>query len=946
MRESFGNEAALANKNWLEAETPREKLAEAETVFRKFAAALAGLKAEATDANEERAKFIRALEAVSAGAELKDAQAQLENIAGAIDNLVMTTEGRAAGIALEGGLFEFFPGPEQPMTFEALANPNLDLGKEYSHSQAVVARDSLVRAALARCGSAEDLRQTEQKIPKDKWSAKTFFEFLNSYRLKNSPADEIRLFEEFSDLNKDFCRAPRAREFYALALIRQNRANDAITECDKLIAEGHGNGLVYGIRGEAHKRKADSLGEIAAMLETGEIGINELKNENFENTLMIEEGPLGTALELRKKQEQENAKATTSYFEGLKESGSSFPSLEWAIRTLEKRNQLLSQRLEFQKNLSGENPRQIGELENELAKLDQLIENQKILADIALQKEGKEESPDYWNHAGQLELAFMNGQKLQDIKPILAKAFKTADALFKMDTTLERLTRIKHQFEERYSLTGLTEPETELAIKNMEAAVEEFRQGRDRLGSGGEKPSALNPEYAAILQAPPASDEEAYKKSSINFFALLGSVTPQYIPGGIGRTGGRMPDIMVNRQDEANFRIIIEQLGLAEEQDPKILKDRLEEFVRTCFGVDQLQDLEDPSHLAFDNLSNAHIALSGIAPGKRRDRRSITNLSAALIWGIGDCREAMLSLGALVATQQKMRIEKKIKAAAACLENSDQENFNRITGVEIAEILRYELRGQHAAVYVASADMQTMYRPKHLEGDKMALFRPYQIGQELTRYELENSVLEITYRDGSTLLLEPKNPDTGKWRPLENIPGKDGQTGRPIIPNQNQAVSVELRQLFEQHSLDERLDKQTKQVELADGFYDQRFNGESPYNFGTGYYDITGLSKNQGYIKDGTRKLRTTDGQSVIESPVYLRALPHSTTESSSMPSLGEGDMEGILRIGGKSFKISVIKELNLLRQGNSSIPAAKQRVRDWWQNRENLKVVDERIAA
>lgn len=838
---------------------------------------LNSLRLEAERADEDRRNIVTQLTAAGLRREAEDGRAYLGRALVEMHQVLKHAEASAAGILLESGALEVLPREQGIYRFEDLDGADLDA--ECLRRGIEVARENFVRILLGQCRDVAALQALEERFPMAHWGTKDFFEFSNRYRLFDAPEEEVRLFEAAPE--GDFRRAPRSREFYALALIKQERNADAISVCDALIDEGYGNGLVWSIRADALLGRGDA-------------------------------GP-----------EAERAAAESCY-RGFQESGSSFPALEWAILTLKERRRAEDRRDMLRKGGAGdEDGRQSLEAaEQEIAALDRLVANQQTLIDLALKSEGAEESLDYWKHVGRLELACMKGDSIEAVKPILAQAFQTGDAAFKFDIAIERIRAIREALGDGGGHADA-----------VRAALEE---GRTRFIEGHKrKGAALDEEYRTILEAPPQTDIERYKRNTINFLALLGSITPQYIQGGIGRAGARVPDTMINRQDEANFAEIITRLGVSEEDDPWRLHDVIEDFVRGRLGVDELQSLKAELHQRFDLTSDGVILLSGIDPRIRKGTRSITNLSGSLLMGMGDCRETLYAMGALFAVQTRMRVGRGLRDALACLEAGDQEGFERITTTAIPGILRYQLRGEHAGVYVSSIAMNGKYDIATVAPDSdMALHRPYGInefrrGENLTRYEIENAVLRVTYADGTERLLFPKDPDTGRWAPHAHIPGQDGQSGLPLIPDSERMVGLELFNLVEDHTYSTLHDQRTGAVAFADGFYDQRRGG--PYAFGSGAYRLEDLGSQQGLVRAGTRKLAAADG-SVIESPVYTKALGYSKTDY--QPSLGEGDIPGRIRIMGRSFEVDVIKEIFLEGSRESVVPKVMKQIFRWYRQR------------
>ena len=78
--------------------------------------------------------------------------------------------------------------------------------------------------------------------------------------------------------------------------------------------------------------------------------------------------------------------------------------------------------------------------------------------------------------------------------------------------------------------------------------------------------------------------------------------------------------------------------NLDTETDAHAFLSALIPCVRRCLGTHKLQNLLSNTNKEFDAASNAAIELAGIPEDQRRGARSISNVSAALLF-FGDCRE-------------------------------------------------------------------------------------------------------------------------------------------------------------------------------------------------------------------------------------------------------------------------------------------------------------------
>jgi hypothetical protein len=849
-------------------------------------------------------------------------------------------------------------------TFHALtiADPQ----EIYEQSKQEVLRQHGFQIELEKANCIERLEALvfEEGSGPDRWTETELMEISNRFRLFSSPENEIRLYEE--SINEVFRNIPRAREFYILALNKVNRTKDAVEECRKLIAEGGENSLVWGALGDAYTIQMISIEQFAQVLEEeGDINrVDSRYKVQFQKHFPEIDVKTITLDQLHNLRKLTLEKAKQIYRQGFYKHVTSFPGLGWMMRTMEQRIALLADKallLERQRLgvLSEQEAVSLGQIEGRIKKLEQEIESQSILIKIALEMEGGSESLDYWTHAGELQLAFSQVKSLTEIQPILARVFATADADFKLVTTINRLERIKNQYVKELEIK-LTQSEKtkelECSLDIMNAVLVELNAGKKRFIAGGKtKGKALNEAYKELAEAKPKDPLRIFLKKTINFRTLTSNLVPQYIPGGIGRTGSRVPDLTINRHVQEDIHNIVEEkvikaLKPGEQNQPKVVLVLIQEFVGESLGVRELQDLESPAHHEFNIRSDGLIALSGIDRDMRKGTRSITDLTACLLIQTGDCRETMYLNGAIFAHYQQMQISAKMREAIACLDHGDQEEFRRITSVEIPEFICYQLRGGHVSIYVDSISIKEKYRADRFSiKDPTAIERKYGVdefrsGQPLTKYELENAKIRVTYKDGTITLIEPKDPTSGKWQPIEHTSVKGGG-GIPKIPNGENILSIQLLNLVEEHTMSFLYDGKTGKVEFCDGFYNETlFN--SPYQFGSGTLDVGDLVSNYGLINAGRREMIGPDGKKHTR-PVFIEFLPYSATDYQF--SLGEGDIPTSFRLMGRGFDGRLTQARRQLEEGDPCIPVCLEKICAWErQQREAVaqqpKFIDQKL--
>jgi len=855
-------------------------------------------------------------------------------------------------IACTAGVRRFFTVSQQiaVRSFESLREA--DLQEVYCQAKQEALREYAFQIKLESANTLEKLKKLvfDDAARLDRCTARELLEISNRFRLFNAPEYEIRLYEETK--NTEFRAIPRAREFYLLALNKVGRATEAIYECERIISQGGGNGLIWGILGNSYSFRMLSAEKFATALKVSEgelTRVAELSRAEFIRQFPYFDVHNVTLDQVQSLRKQLLGEASQAYRQGFERFGTAFPGLCWMIRTLDQYTDLLEERACLQDRqhlgvLDPQSRKRLNRIETEIRLLERQLDAQPLFLHVALEMEGGRESLDFWPHSGELQLAFTRGCDMMEIQPILARVFATLDAEFKLEILRNDVKRIHDQHARILEINRMQGGETEepeQVLERMGKVLSELAAGQDRFFAGGKtRGSALNEYYRGLAEAVPTTTKDLFLKRTVNCHALINNLVPQYVPGGIGRVGARVPDLTVNRHVQEDLHAIVTEkvlrsMSLGEQSQPRVVINIIQSLVGTWLGLSELQDLQSPTHQGFDARSEGLILLSGIDPAMRIGSRSTTDLTAVLLLQTGDCRETMYLNGALYACYQKIRVLDKFREAMECLAKNDMVNLKRITDRDIPDILRYQLRGGHVAVYVDGISMRHKYHVERFsENDPTAVERCYGVDNftgfgPLSRYELENSKLQVSYSDGTVMVIEPRDPLTGKWRPIENIPVPGGG-GVPRIPGTSvrggSIVDIRLLNLVEEHTMSFLYDGKTGGMELCDGFYNQRLF-DSPYQFESGRLEISHILEHHGLFRAGTRTVRGSDGR-IRKCQVFIEFLPYSTTDLA--PALGEGDFPGVFQLMGRQFEGKLCEERRRLDDGTSVVPEVLEKVRAW----------------
>lgn len=848
------------------------------------------------------------------------------------------------------------PGLPPVRSFDDLCRADLD--QIYQQGRAEVLRDHAFRILLARAATVAQLADLTFAGEKglSGWTTKELIEISNRFRLLSAPEYEIRLYRECGD--ETFRRAPRVREFYVLALNKVGRPAEAILECAQLITEGSQNALLWGTLGEAY----------TAQMRFAEAGIRQLRTAPdahldptwlalvpaYFPTLAPTELTLPRLCALR---EEMLTTALRMFHHGFRESGAAFTGLGWLLRTLDRLTDLIleRQRLAVQQSSSDDALRFADE---QIPRQLQTVTNQVQLVAMALEAQGGAESLDYWINAGRLLLLVIDGAELPQIHTVLQQLCKVVDASFKLTTTIGELQRFHDQLVE-ITQAGYQPPPTVRFTARLQAAavaIAECVAARERFLRTGQ---ATAPRWSSPTQATAPSALQTFLEKTINFRTLTGTLIPLRIRGALGRVGARVPDLLINRQVQADLADLVETkviqaLPPADRLKPEAISARIQQVVGTGLQVGDLQDLQSPAHKSFDTCSDGLIALSGVDEEMRRYTRTDTDLTAPLLMQHGDCRETMYLNGALFACWQQMQVTRQIGKALLCLELAYQAGFDQIVHQELPALLRYQLRGGQVAVYGEAIAMRTKYQVERVTAaDPTPRLRSYGVDevraqQPLTHYELSNAKLAVTYRDGSVRWLEPGLGATGQWQPLPHTPTAQG--GVPIIPHLEQATTIRLFNLIEDHALNFLYMGGATPAEtvitFCDGFYNEKLFA-SPYTFGSGPVHLPDDQTAPPLLRAGSRLACRPDGICQPQ-PIYLQFLPFSQTDYEG--ALVEGDIPETIQLLGRTFRGDLQQERHRVEAGSSPLPALLVKIEQWQQQRlqqakSNRKQTEQQLA-
>jgi len=787
-------------------------------------------------------------------------------------------------------------------TFDELSQA--DLEQVYLHGKTQVLRGRAFKILLDHANTVPQLEQLafggEHGL--DGWATDELLELSNRFRLLSSPENEIRLYRETRDIT--FRNSDRVREFYILALNRIGRPAEAIEEALRIIASGSHNALIWGMLGDSYSARMIFAEQL---LDSVSSTLDSAQAEALPRFFPDLPAHSLTPAHLHTLRQSNLEQVERVFQQGFRETGASFCGLGWMLRTVDR----------------------LADAAIDMETGERLLRTQSALVAAALEMEGGAESLDYWTHAGRVELAVLRAESTTLLHACLERAITTVDARFKLAITLGLLDRLCDKFERIRQNTPQNAAQWETRVALAKVAMNALNAAQ--LTFDQHRPS----QHSTTRSMSETPFDDLLRKT-INFRALIGNLVPLTIEGTIGRVGARVPDLIINRRvrnDLLDFLEdkIIRALPAAERDDPHAVISRIQEVVGQELRLADLQDLQSTAHAAFDARSDGLIALSGADLDMRKDTRTSTDLTAALLMQTGDCRETMYLNGALFACWQQMQVRRQIDIGLLCMSFGYWAGVQHIIDAVLPKLLRYQLRGGQAGLFVEGIEVLSKYHCRQSDNG-VAYDRPYGLAElraavPLNRYQLESSRIEVTYQDGSTAWLQPKDSITGKPRPLQCTQ----REGVPDIPNAGQDFanvrSIHVLNLVEDHAMTFLFDTTQGSVELRDGFYNERlFN--SPYPFSCQPVDLAAISaKREGFFRIAQRALLAPDG-TVMSGDVHLNFLRFSRTDY--VTGLNESDLPGKIKLMGRTFDADFKVERRRMDAGQSPLPKLLERIQDW----------------
>lgn len=806
------------------------------------------------------------------------------------------------------------PSDQSALTFDDLLDA--DLEQVYLRGKDEMLRGRAFRILLDYAATPEKLVKIvfEAEAGLAHWTTNELFEISNRFRLMSAPEQEIRLYRECDD--DAFRAAPRVREFYVLALNRSGQPAAAIREASRILVEGGQNVLVWGALAQAH----------TACLLQAEAVLAKLRAQAHADidpavfAAHFPDLPLADLTEAKAEAlcAQSMDASMRVFRDGFRYTGEPFPGLGWMQRNIDR----------LAAHARAGNEAGVAEVQHELDCLTRLVR-------LSLDAQGGRESRDYWTQAGLLQLAVVQQSDPSDYMATLAATMACADADFKPSSTAAELARIRDSYA---AMVGMGAHDHTVYAAIVERATHAISVLLRR---------APTPQPAA-----PESAAGRFLQSTFNFGALVGNMVPLTINGTIGRVGARVPDLLINRRVQQDLDDFIEHLVLpdlseAERQSPRAVARRILRLVGTVLNIGELQDLKSPAHAAFDTRSDGLIALSGVDYDLRKDTRTGTDLTAAMLLQNCDCRETMYLNGALFARWQQRALRSGIARALQCMEAGHADDFERIVTGEIPALMRYQVRGGQVDVYVESIGMISKYQHQRVsEEDATARERSYGVaewraGEALTRYEIENAIIEAQYDDGTRRMMLPVDPESGARRPHPNTDGV------PLLDAPERVTGLRLLNQVEAHALTFLYDTQQGSAELCDGFYNGQLFDTCPYAFASGALDLNDLMSPPALLRAGDRAAIASDG-TVRRLPVFLRFLSYSRADYAI--GLVDGDQPGVLKLMGRAFRANFWREQRRLLDGASPVPALLDKIHAWQIGRDAAQhdrrlTLDRRIA-
>lgn len=502
------------------------------------------------------------------------------------------------------------------------------------------------------------------------------------FRQHRSFEDMVRLYEA-SD-NREFTGSQIVQEFYAVACNHTGRYGKAIETAEWLLINGDANGEVYGTLGKAWFKRYEICKDYL-----------ELFNPEREEELVaayLENFPEDPAMENVADNARKAMALSSEYYEdGFLVAFESYPGINAVYSALEASDFKKAKRMAR-------------------------------LVHLACMRDGARETMDPLIAGNLMEAVCIMGGNKAEVQAATEKFLSLDIKETRIQRAVRSLEKMRSYFEDQ-----------KLGVKSFDLALDRLRDVLKHHTRESFNHSAKKPKKATLT--------EAVHKISSSYRGMASNFLGGHFVQGNFMFGGQLPDHYLTRSDWQQFEKLLDvplddllglhdrdrvtpqpfnhlrgpaiqrvNLTLKDITDPDDFLKVADRIIRRAFGTDEdeLEDMNSPGHMYYDEMVNALLHLSGSENRKEVDSR--TNISVIMGLGLGDCRQHAQAKQILFDAWQKHHMNYWLKEAYTALTiDKDVKLYHECIG-KMRDIEAIELRTIDAVVK-APVVMKDKYEP-------------------------------------------------------------------------------------------------------------------------------------------------------------------------------------------------------------------------------------------
>jgi hypothetical protein len=474
--------------------------------------------------------------------------------------------------------------------------------------------------------------------------------------------------------------------------------------------------------------------------------------------------------------------ALVSARQGFLETGSAYAGLHYLRRVTEREIELTREQIDGKVPTEQKEQMQKEQIDQELELLARLRTYLPSMINNATVAEGGAHPVLAWNRGDILETDLLRGQTEDRLQRNLEKLLLAVDRegeplknnplhkvpgaegsgwklgmILRRIETAERLTRAQLAIAEggdrRFGtpeVIAVRLAATTKVCKQLEERVSQYKDSGSVFGNR-ERETLLNHHLQTETKG------EAQSRWSYTLREAVSSPLPIEIPGSAKAFGGLIQSYITNEQDRKRGGETLRNLGIEEGPLTDDSIGKMQSYIRERFHTSDLMSLTAAAHKdKFDLPQELAYAIGGGAnAGRRKGHGCPTSLFSAVELTPGDCRAHAHLLGGFSDLHILKTYRKLSQEALIALIEGKLDDFTKVSGNKIPNLLRTEISQTTAEIFV-TGKVNGVYDFQYGQSKDLAAFveRPWNAGDPLTVYE-ESAGIILIKTAGTTVRAVP-----------------------------------------------------------------------------------------------------------------------------------------------------------------------------------------------